>query len=269
MAKIIESVINVSAGRDQRVVEKLANVLRAVDDIQLLDVHICEDHHRTVYTFLGTPEGVFQAAYNLAESAMELIDLSKHEGEHPYLGAVDVIPLVPVKNASFEDCIKTARKLGAEVEKHLHIPVYFYEKATQDPKTKNLADLRAQGYNLKKHHTAGTTAIGVRDYLIAYNIDLESNKIEIAKKIAKSIREKDGGLKGVKALGMKLDSKKKVQVSMNLTEPFKTTPKKVWEAVKKEAKKYKVKIASEELVGLLPEQVKEAAEKFNIRRETK
>ena len=262
MLKIIECVPNVSEGRNYRTIEKLANVLRAVKEVQLLDIQRDIDHNRSVFTFIGTPAGVQQAAYDLVETASELIDINAHSGVHPRLGAVDVIPLVPVANISVAECVKIAEKLGEEIEKHLHVPVFFYEKATSDPRTKNLADLRAQGYNLKKHHTAGATAIGVRDYLVAYNVELGTDKLEIAKDIAGRIREKNGGLKGVKALGLKLASKKRVQVSMNLTKPQKTTCRQAAETVGKLAKKYKIKVVGCELVGLLPEQVREAAKRF-------
>jgi glutamate formiminotransferase len=262
MPKIIECVPNISEGRNYRTIEKLANVIRVVEDVQLLDIHWDHDHNRSVFTFIGTPEGVFRAAYDLTAAAQELIDITQHEGVHPYLGAMDVIPFIPVKNATLTDCRALAQKLGAEIEKHLHIPVYFYEEATDDPKTKNLADLRAQSYNLKKHPKAGTTAIGARDYLVAYNVNLAAKHPEAAQKIAAKLRAKNGGLPGVKALGFVLKSRKQTQVSMNLVEPKRTSPKKVLEEIKKLAAKYRTDITGTELVGLLPEQVLAAANRF-------
>ncbi|MFC1517692.1 glutamate formiminotransferase [Candidatus Margulisiibacteriota bacterium] len=264
MPKIVECVPNVSEGRNFQVIEKLANVIRANKEVQLLDVHRDVDHNRSVYTFIGSPKGVKQTAYDLAERAVELIDINKHEGVHPKLGVIDVIPFIPVKNVTMAECKQLSRKLGAELEKHLHLPVYFYEEATDDPKTKNLADLRAQGYNLKKHYTAGAVAISARDYLIAYNVNLSSKNVDIARKIAAELREKNGGLAGVKALGLKLASKQQVQVSMNLIKPKQTPPGKVLNTIKRLAGKIKVKVAATEIVGLMPKEVQEAAEKFKI-----
>ncbi len=262
--KIIECVPNVSEGRNYRTIEKLANIIRSEKDVALLDVHWDHDHNRSVYTFIGTPDGVQRAAYDLVEAAMELIDVSQHEGVHPYMGVVDVIPFIPVKDATMADCAQITNALGAELEKHLHIPVYFYGDASNDPKTRNLADLRAQSYNLKKHRTAGAVSIGVREYLVAFNVDLATEKLDIAKKIAGAVREKNGGLKGVRALGLRLGSRKLTQVSMNLVDTKKATPELVREEVQKLAVKYKVKIAGTELVGLMPEQVKKAAAAFVV-----
>ncbi|MBU0581350.1 MAG: glutamate formiminotransferase, partial [Candidatus Margulisbacteria bacterium] len=178
------------------------------------------------------------------------------------IGAVDVIPFIPVKNSTLEDCVKVAHKLGADLEKHLHLPVYFYEEATNDPKTKNLADLRAQGYNLKKHRTAGAVAIGARNYLVAYNVNLNTTKLVIAKDIANKIREKNGGLKGIKALGFKIASKKQVQVSINIVNPKLISVKKLTSEISKLAAQAKVEITSTELVGLMPGQVEEATKSF-------
>lgn len=261
MPKIIECVPNVSEGRNYRTIEKLANQIRLAPEVQLLDVHWDEDHNRSVYTFIGTPNGVFQAVYNMSELAIELIDVNKNDGVHPFVGVVDVVPFIPVKDATEKDCLQVAVKLGEEVEKHLHVPVYFYGEATTDPKTKNLADLRAQSYNFKKHKTAGAIAIGVRDYLVAYNINLATSNVEIAKEIAVKIREKNGGLLGVKALGFKLKSKKCVQVSMNLIQPKVTAVGKVLIEIEKLTKKLKVEIVDTEVVGLLPEEVKEVVGK--------
>jgi glutamate formiminotransferase len=201
MPKIIECVPNVSEGRNYRIIERLANVIRMVSDVQLLDVHWDYDHNRSVYTFIGTPEGVSKAAYNLTETASELIDLTKHEGVHPCLGAVDVIPFIPVQKTTMSDCIAVAHAVGKEIETHLHIPVYFYGEATGDSKQKALADLRAQRDNLKKHRSAGAVCIGARNYLVAYNVNLDTKNISVAQKVAAAIREKNGGLHGVRALG--------------------------------------------------------------------
>jgi glutamate formiminotransferase len=262
MIKLIECIPNISVGRDLRTIEKLANVIRAEAEVQLLDVHWDVDHNRSVYTFLGTPEGVQRAAFALTEEAVRLIDISQHEGVHPFMGAMDVIPFVPVKNVTIEDCVTLAQTVGGDIEKHLHVPVYFYGEATSDPKARNLADLRAQSYNLKKHRTAGAVAIGVRDYLVAYNVNLDTIKLDIAKQMAAKLREKNGGLAGVQALGLSLKSKKQVQVSMNLVDTKKARTELVEKEIRDLAKKLKVKIAGTELVGLMPEQVKKAAEVF-------
>ena len=262
MLKIIECVPNVSEGRDLRTIEKLANIIRASQNAQLLDVHVDPDHNRSVFTIIGTLEGVKRAVYDMVEEASVAIDLSGHEGVHPRLGAVDVIPFVPVKNATIKECVTAAYALGEDIEKHLHVPVYFYGEAAQDPATRNLADLRARGYNLKKHRTAGCTAIGVREYLIAFNVDLVTSDLNVAKKIATAIREKNGGLPGVRALGLELTTRKCVQVSMNLVDVKKATPALVEAQVRALAKKHKVTIAGTELVGLLPEQVRKAVDLF-------
>ncbi len=265
MTKIVECVPNFSEGADLALVD---DIVSAIKTAKVLDVHSDPDHNRSVVTILGSPEEVKQAAFDLTERAMQLLDIKEHEGEHPYIGVVDVIPFVPVKNISVKETVKLAREFGKDAAAKLALPVYFYGEAALIPERKELPDVRRGGYFLLQqeidkphrkpdighglHVTAGAVAVGVRDFLIAFNVNLDTRDLDIAKSIAKNIREKSGGLPGVRALGIDLKSKGITQVSINLTDHKMTSLKQVFDEVKKWAKEYQVKIINSEVVGILP-----------------
>lgn len=264
--KIIKCVPNFSEGRDKAKIQEIVNAITSIPEVILLGFQSDIDHNRTVVTFAGTPETVLRAAFQAVKKAAEMIDLNDHIGVHPRMGACDVLPLVPLKGVSAEECIEYAEKLGEKIGRELNIPVFLYEKAARRPERKNLANIRNTGFeNLKaskitpdfgpnKICKAGAIAIGVRDILIAYNVNLNTSNLEIAKKIAHAIRERDGGLKAVKALGFMLPSRKIVQVSTNLTNYKTTGLLEVYKAVEKEAEKYEVKILESEIIGFVPEE---------------
>lgn len=282
--KIIECVPNFSEGKNQRVIDTILRSISKVDGIKVLDVNCDKDHNRAVITFIGCPKNVINAAFACTKMAAKLIDLNKHKGVHPRIGATDVIPLVPIKNVTYKECVKYAKILGKRIGVELEIPVYLYEKAAKISDRKNLANIRNIGYGvlrgeIKKNiwrkpdfgplklGKAGAVSIGVRKFLIAFNVNLKSKDLEIAKKIANSIREKKGGLKNVKALGLMLKNRGFVQVSMNLTDYKKTSPLKAFKFIEKEAKKYKVQILESELIGLASKEAmpKDARKVLRIR----
>lgn len=270
MTEIVECVPNVSEGRRKDVIDALAATISAVEGVKLLDVDPDESHNRTVFTFVGGGAAVSEAAFQLAKKAAELIDLNSHTGEHPRMGAADVIPFVPVQGVTMGDCVELARKLGERIGVELRIPVFLYgEAATRDDR-RNLPDVRRGQFEglrdligkdpekdpdsgpRKIHPTAGATAVGARPFLIAYNVNLSSKDLAAAKEIAAKVRERDGGLPGVRALGFELADRGLVQVSMNLVDFSKTPPEKAFEAVAEEARARKLKVHSSEVVGLVP-----------------
>lgn len=270
MKKIIECIPNFSEGRDKKKIQAILNSITAVPGAILLDYESDSSHNRSVVTFAGEPKPVIEAAFQAVKKAAEIIDLDKHKGEHPRMGATDVCPLVPLSGLTEEECVKYAEELGSRIAEELDIPVYLYEKAAKRPERKNLADIRkgeyeeikkeiavnpdrAPDFGPKKLGKAGAIAIGVRGPLIAFNVNLESKNLQIAKDIAKKIRFKDGGFKCVKAMGFKLENKNTVQVSMNLTNYKITNIQTVFKAIKKEAKKHGVKILESEIIGLVPQ----------------
>jgi glutamate formiminotransferase len=271
MTKLVECVPNFSEGRRKEVVDAIADMARAVEGVRVLDVEMDATHNRAVLTFVGEPEKVKVAAFACAAKAVELIDLNEHEGEHPRVGAVDVIPFIPISEVTMDDCVQLARSLGEEVSAQLNVPVYLYEEAATRPERRNLAKVRkGQFEGLKEeiqtnpdrapdfgpsalHPTAGAVVIGAREPLIAYNINLGTGDLSIAKRIAKSVREKDGGLKHIKALGFETDRENVVQVSMNLVNFRETPVHVVFDAVKSLADQYNVPIVGSEVVGLIPE----------------
>jgi glutamate formiminotransferase len=268
--KIVECVPNFSEGRRKEVLDAIVDAITGVEGIKLLGREMDADHNRAVITFIGEPEQVKRAAFNGIAKASELIDLNIHEGEHPRIGAADVVPFVPIQDVSVAECVELAKALGAEVAEELGIPVYLYEKAATSPERENLAKIRkGQFEGLKTaiaadparapdygppqlHPTAGATVIGVREPLIAYNINLGTDDVEIAQKIAKAVRHISGGLRYVKALGFEIKERGIVQVSMNLTNYKKTPVFRVFEMVKSEAERYGVPVIGSELIGLIP-----------------
>ncbi|MCX7994468.1 MAG: glutamate formimidoyltransferase [candidate division WOR-3 bacterium] len=270
MKQIVECVPNFSEGRDKTKIDEIVKVIEATG-VQILDVEMNPDHNRAVLTFIGEPEQVLEAAFNATKKAAELIDLTKHKGEHPRIGATDVIPFVPISNISTEECVELARRLGKRIAEELDIPVYLYEAAATRPERENLANIRKGEFEglskeietnpdrypdfgkPKIHPTAGATVVGARFPLIAYNINLNTNDINIAKNIAKAIRFRDGGFRYAKALGFELKEEGIVQVSINMTNYLGTPLYRVFEMVKLEAQRYGVTIRESEIVGLVPE----------------
>lgn len=267
--KIVECVPNFSEGRRPEVVREIVAAVESVPGVQLLDYSSDPSHNRSVLTFIGEPAPVKEAAFRAIAKAAELINMEEHRGEHPRIGATDVVPFVPVLGVTMADCVALARELGAEVAEKLRIPVYLYEEAATRPDRRNLADIRRGEYEgLKKeihlpdrrpdfgdpvmHPTAGATVIGAREFLIAYNINLGTPDVSIAKKIARVVRASSGGLMYVKALGIKLEDRNLAQVSMNLTNFKKTPMHVVFNLVKSEAERYGVPIVGSEIVGLVP-----------------
>ncbi len=271
---LIECVPNFSEARRPEVVDAIAKAISSVSGVHILDLHSDLDHNRTVITFVADPQAVEEAAFLAIKKAAELIDLNQHQGEHPRIGATDVVPFIPISDASMEDCIQIARRLGQRVGDQLGIPVYLYESAATRPDRRNLEDIRRGEYEGLKHEIAtdpdrkpdygpqmagpaGASAIGARPFLIAYNVFLTTDDVTIAKKIAKSIRHSSGGLRFVKALGLLVDGR--AQVSMNLTDFRKTPVARVVELIRREAVRYGVAIHHSELVGLIPQDALEEA----------
>ncbi|PWH20251.1 MAG: glutamate formimidoyltransferase [Anaerolineae bacterium] len=265
---LVECVPNFSEARRPRVVEAIMEAVQSVPGVILLDRHSDLDHNRTVLTFVGEPQPVAEAAFRAIAKAAELIDLNQHRGEHPRIGATDVVPFVPIRGVTMQECAELARQLGKRVGEELGIPVYLYEEAATRPERKNLENLRRGEYEgLKteietnperqpdfgpaKLGSAGATVIGARPFLIAYNIYLTTDDVSIAKKIAKVIRHSSGGLRFVKALGLSVEGR--AQVSMNLTDFRQTAIHTVQEMVRREAARYGVGIHHSELVGLIPQ----------------
>ncbi len=266
---LIECIPNVSEGRRPEVIEDMARAIRAVPGVRLLDAQSDASHNRSVLTLFGEAAPLKQAVLALFESAVAAIDLKTHRGEHPRLGAVDVVPFVPIEGVSMADCVALARDVGASVAERFKVPVFLYEEASNDPARKNLEDIRRGGFEglaaklseprwkpdfgpAEPHPSAGATIIGARMPLIAYNINLATNRLDVAKKIATGVRMSSGGFRFVKAIGLKLDDRDVVQVSMNLTNYEKTPLFRVFETVKREAERYGVRVLESEIVGLVP-----------------
>lgn len=267
---LIESVPNVSEGRAEETIAAIADAIRGVKEVRLLDVDPDPDHNRTVYTLVGTPAGVREAILALFEAALPRIDLRKHRGEHPRMGAVDVVPLVPVRGVTMADCVALSRELGREIWDRFRVPVYLYEESATRPERRDLARIRKgefEGFfnKIKEpewapdfgepqvHPTAGVVAVGAREFLIAFNVNLGTSDLRVAKAIAKAVRGSSGGLRYVKALGFELADRGMVQVSMNLTNFRKTPIPRVLELVRREAARYGVPVVGSEIVGMVPQ----------------
>jgi glutamate formiminotransferase len=266
---IIECIPNVSEGRRADVVERLASAIRQAPGVRLLDFSSDASHNRSVFTFAGDAAGVREAVLALYEQALPAIDLRQHSGEHPRLGAVDVVPLVPIEGVTMAECVALAKEVAADVADRFGVPVYLYEEASANPARKNLEDIRRgefEGLAAKMasegwapdfgpaapHASAGASVIGARMPLIAYNINLDTDRLDVAKKIAAAIRQSSGGFRYVKAAGFTLDDRGIVQVSMNLTNYEKTPIFRVFEVVRREAARYGVSVLESEIVGLVP-----------------
>jgi len=269
MAKLVECVPNFSEGINKEVIEKIVDEVRKVEGVKLLDYSSDTDHNRTVVTFIGDPESVKEAAFNLAKKASELIDMRVHKGGHPRMGATDVVPFIPVSEVTMEECVEIAREVGKRIGEELNIPVYLYESAATRPERVNLADVRKGQYEgffekikdenwkpdfgpCEMNVKSGATAVGARPPLVAFNVNLGTSNFEIADKIAKTVRHIGGGLRYVKAMGVKLEERNIVQVSMNLTNYEKTAIYRAFEMIKMEAQRYGVPVVGSEIVGLVP-----------------
>lgn len=265
--RLVECVPNFSEGRRPEVIQAIVEAIRSVPRVWVLDVHSDPDHNRSVVTCVAEPEAAVEAMYRAIARAATLIDLNVHRGEHPRIGATDVVPFVPLRGVTLEECVSLARELGRRVGETLGIPVYLYEAAATRPERRNLANIRRGEYEGLKAAIrtdpdrapdfgpcelgpAGATAIGARDFLIAFNVYLNTDDVAIADRIARAVRHSSGGLRYVKALGMRVGGR--AQVSMNLTN-FRETPiHRVLELVRREAARYGCTVTRAELVGLAP-----------------
>lgn len=269
MQPIVECVPNFSEGRRREVIDAIVAAIAAVEGVRVLDVQSDADHNRTVVTFVGEPEAVLSGAFAGAQQAADLIDLNQHRGEHPRMGATDVIPFIPVRGVSMEDCVALARRLGQRIGDELAIPVYLYAQAATRPERERLPAVRKgefegireligsdpahePDFGPQRMGPAGATAVGARPYLIAFNVYLNTADVEIAKKIAKTMRFSSGGLRFVQAMGLLVEGQ--AQVSMNLTDFHQTAMHTVVEMVRREAARYGALITHSELVGMLPQQ---------------
>ena len=270
MKKVIECVPNISEGRDAGKVGAIAGVIER-PGAKLLDLSSDPNHNRTVITLAGEPQAVAEAAFDVARAAIASIDLTHHHGEHPRMGAVDVIPFIPVGGVTMAECCEIAEQVGKRIGQELNVPVYLYAESARVPQRRMLPTIREgefEGFAEKikdpawqpdfgpaeRHPTAGCVAVGARNFLIAYNVDLDTSDVTIANRIAKSMRESSGGLMNVQARGIFLEDKQRAQVSMNILN-FATTPLyRVFELVRMEAARYGVGIVKSELIGLAPAQ---------------
>ncbi|HPG59228.1 MAG TPA: glutamate formimidoyltransferase [Candidatus Wallbacteria bacterium] len=269
MNKIIETVPNFSEGRDEAVIKQISDCFRNVDEVKLLDVKPDKDHNRTVVTAIGEPEPLKNCLYKAFEIAVEKIDLKKHKGEHPRMGAVDVVPFIPVRNSNMNECIELAKETAGVISAKYNLPIFLYEAAATSPDRQNLANIRKGEYEgwfekikdpkwkpdfgpSEVHPTAGASVFGAREYLIAFNVNLDTSDIKIADKIARAVRGSSGGLVNVKGMGVELSGRGIVQVSMNLVNYKKTPIFRVFEMVRLEAARYGVNVVGSELIGMAP-----------------
>ena len=267
---LVECVPNFSEGRKVETIARIEEAIASAPGVTVLNRHIDPDHNRSVITFVAAPELIVEAALRAVTRAAELIDLRRHTGQHPRIGATDVLPFVPVSGVTIDECVALAHAAGRRIWQELSIPVYFYERAALRPERARLENVRGKGFeqlqseiatnperapdvgDQKVHPTAGAIAVGARPFLIAFNVNLRISDIAIARSIARAVRERDGGLPFVKALGFELKSRGVVQVSMNLTDYEQTTIARAFAAVQSEAERRGVEIAGAEIVGLLP-----------------
>ena len=266
---IIESVPNISEGRNPDIITRITDALHAVPGARLLDVQSDPSHNRSVFTLAGDRAALKQVVLRLYEEAITAIDMRQHHGEHPRLGAVDVCPFIPIEWASMQDCVELAREIAGEIGERLELPVFLYEEAASTPARRNLEDIRRGEFEglaakmqkpewapdagpAQPHPQAGASVVGARMPLIAYNINLATNRLDVAKRIASGIRMSSGGFRYVKAMGIELQDRGIVQVSMNLTNYEKTPIFRVFEVVKREAARYGVQVLESEIVGLVP-----------------
>ena len=266
MAKLLECALNFSDGRRRGVIDALASAAR---NVRVLEVSSDPDHNRTVLIFVGPPDEAAAAAVQVSAEAVKRIDMNQHQGEHPRMGAVDVIPFVPLGQATMDDAIAAARWVGQRLGDDLGVPVFLYERAATRPERRNLADVRRGEYEglaaklaapdgvpdfgpRRPHPTAGATAVGARIFLVAFNVNLGTSDVRIAKTVARAVRARTGGLQNVKALGVMLEERSLAQVSMNVVDPFHTPLYRVLEAVRTEAARYGIPVVGTEILGPIP-----------------
>jgi len=268
MPRLVECVPNVSEGRRRDVIERLAGTIRGVAGVRLLDQTSDIDHNRSVFTFAGDAEAVARAAHALVDATFREVDLRTHTGEHPRLGAVDVIPFVPLAGVTMDDCIALAHRVGREIAERHQVPVYFYAKAALRPDRIRLPDIRKPQFEglaellgtthvpdagpARLHASAGAVVVGARPPLIAFNIELDTTDLKLAQRIAKEIRESSGGLPAVQAKGFMLTDPPRAQVSMNLLDHATTSLVTVWREVEQRASAAGVRVLRGELIGLMP-----------------
>lgn len=282
LLKLVECVPNFSEGRRKEVIDAIVNETR-VANVKILDIESDANHNRSVLTFVGAPTAVKEAAMAMSAKAIQLIDLNKHTGEHPRMGAVDVIPFIPISDVTMEECVQLAKDFAEEYASRFNVPVYLYEAAATRPERRDLADVRKGEFEGLRnrigrdperkpdfgpeavHPTAGATAVGARQILIAYNVNLVTDKVDVAKRIAKEVRGRDGGLTSVKALGFELKDRGLVQVSMNMVDYKATQLFKAFELIHSLAENEGVEIAESEVVGLVPTEALTDTAKFYLR----
>lgn len=269
MQKIIECVPNFSEGRNAKNIEKIVEPFRGQKGVKLLDYQTDEDHHRMVVTVVGEPQALKTAVIEAMGCAIEVIDMNAHQGQHPRMGAIDVVPFIPIKNISMEDAIAFSKEVAKEASQKYSLPIFLYEQSASRPERQNLANIRKGQYEgmaekIKQpqwkpdygpatiHPTAGVTAVGARMPLVAYNVNLDSDNIKIANDIAKKVRHISGGLRYCKGIGIELKDRGLVQVSMNLTDYTQTALYRAFELIKVEARRYGVNVIGSEIVGLVP-----------------
>jgi glutamate formiminotransferase len=270
MVKLIECVPNFSEGRNEETIETIKKLIQQHKDIQLLNFSPDKDHNRTDVTLIGSPEAVKAVVLDIALKCVELIDMNKHKGEHPRMGAIDVVPFIPISEVGMSECVQLANDFAKEFSVKTNVPCYLYEDAAKREDRRNLADVRRGEYEglkaevgknpdkvpdygpNKLHPTAGATAVGARFFLIAFNVNLGTNDIKIADEIAKVVRYSSGGYRYVKAKGFEIKERGIVQVSMNLTNYQKTSLFRVFETIKNEAERNGVPVIGSEIVGLVP-----------------
>jgi len=269
MKKIIECVPNFSEGRNPANIEKIVAPFRGKKDVKLLDYQTDEDHNRMVVTVVGEPQGLKTAVIEAVGCAIDVIDMRTHQGQHPRMGATDVVPFIPIKNVSIEEAIAFSKEIAEEVAKKYSLPIFLYEKSASRPERQNLAHIRkgqfeAMAEKIKQpqwkpdfgpqkiHSSAGVTAMGARMPLVAYNVNLDSSNMEIADEIARKVRHISGGLRYCKGIGIELKDRGVVQVSMNMTDYTRTALYRAFELIKIEARRYGVNVIGSEIVGLVP-----------------
>ena len=266
--EVVWSPINFSEGRRREVIEEVADAARRVRGVRVGAVDPDPDHNRTVVALLGPPEAIAEAAFGVAERSVELINIFEHEGEHPRIGAVDVIPFVPARGVDIETCKRLAVEVGRRLAEELELPVFFYAESATSPERRNLADIRKGGLEAlageigttrrpdlgpaRLHPTAGAVVVGARRPLASFNVNLGTSDIEVARRIARAIRERTGGLVGVRALGVNLKARGIVQVTTTIAEPEMTPLHRVFELVKLEAERYGVPVVGTEIIGVVP-----------------
>jgi len=267
MAKLVECIPNFSEGRNEAIILELADAIKSTPGVMLLDYSADVNHNRSVFTMAGSPEGIIEAVFKCAKTAIERIDLTKHTGEHPRMGAIDVIPFVPLRGMCMDECVEMSKALGKRLWNELRFPVFLYEESASAQERRNLATLRrgqfegmaekikigfTPDYGDTIHPTAGIAACGARMPLIAFNVNLNTSDLRIADRIAKTIRESGGGLKSVKAIGVMLHERNIAQVSINMTDYTQTPLYRVLELIKAEAAGFGATATGTEIVGLTP-----------------